>query len=291
MPLTRLRALVESRAPSRPLGLARIGLGTAALLKLVATVPVLARLQSPTSLRAPFVDWLPYPQAPLLPVLTLGWCAAAVAFALGWRTRAAGLALGLVLAYVLILDQQLYSNHLYLLLLLVLLVTVGDGGAALSLDARRRGARQSVTGWPVALLKLQVSIVYLFAALAKLNLYFLSGAMLAAYLRRGGLLTLPEPLLSFPVVTLLAVAAVATEGYLAFALWTPRRQVAALVIGLTLHLCMVLTLSPTLDLVVFAVELLALYPLFLVDRKPAGTIWTDPKQVVNGLSTPAALVW
>ena len=280
--------------------MARIGLGLAALLKLVATAPVLVRLLSPSTLRAPFFEWLPYPESPGIALLLLTWLAGALAFSFGARTHTAGMALAGSLAYVLVLDQQLYSNHLYLLLLLVALVTIGDGGAALSIDARRRGRREYVAAWPVALLKLQVSIVYGFAALAKLNVYFLSGALLAAYLRRGGLIPLPEPLLGFPVVTVLAISAVATEGYLALALWSPSRRASALVVGVALHLFMVLTLAPTLELLVFAVELLALYPLFFPQprrltagiptaehqqrRSPA--IWTVPKQQVNALSTP-----
>mgnify|MGYP006199594577 CR=1 FL=1 len=93
---------------------------------------------------------------------------------------------------VLFSDQQLYSNHLYLMVIVVGLLTAGDGGAALSLDAMRRGARETVPTWPMWLLRVQVSIVYGSAALSKVNLTYLSGSVVASYLRRDGPLAVPD---------------------------------------------------------------------------------------------------
>ena len=54
------------------------------------------------------------------------WILAALAFALGWKSRVAGAALVMVTGYTLILDHQTYSNHLYLLFLTILLLTIAE---------------------------------------------------------------------------------------------------------------------------------------------------------------------
>ena len=143
--------------------------------------------------------------------------------------------LTVALAGTLLSDQQTYSNHLYLMLPVAALLTVAQSGAALSLDARREGGRDWVPGWPVWLLCAQVSIVYGFAALAKLNPDFLSGSVVASYLRRDGLLALPDAWRSLEPMLILSLLAICSEAFLAFALWVPRWRPAAMVVGLGLH--------------------------------------------------------
>ena len=58
------------------------------------------------------------------------WVLVAIAFVIGWRTRVAGAVLGCLIGYSLLLDQQLYSNHLYLLFLIVVLLTISAAAAA-----------------------------------------------------------------------------------------------------------------------------------------------------------------
>ena len=156
------------------------------------------------------------------------WLAGGVILAVGWHTRVGGTMLTVALAGTLLGDQQTYSNHLYLMLPVAALVTVAQSGAALSLDARREGGREWVPGWPVWLLCAQVSIVYAFAALAKLNPDFLSGSVVASYLRRDGLLALPDawrvPRADARSFRSLAIC---SEAFLAFALWVPRWRPAA----------------------------------------------------------------
>ena len=100
---------------------------------------------------------------------------------LGLRTRLCGTILTLSMAYTLFFDQQLYSNHLYLATLVVLLLTIADSAARWSLDARRLGRRDLILEWPTLLLKIQISIVYFYAALLKINPQYLSGTMIADF--------------------------------------------------------------------------------------------------------------
>ena len=148
-------------------------------------------------------------------------------------------------AVALLSDQQTYSNHLYLMLPVAALLTVAESGAAVSLDARRAGGRDWVPGWPVWLLCAQISIVYAFAALAKLNPDFLSGSVVASYLRRDGLLAVPAAWRSLEPMLVMSLFAICSEAFLAFALWIPRWRPAALVVGLGLHLFIAGWLVPT----------------------------------------------
>src|SRR6185369_9344845 len=83
---------------------------------------------------------------------------------------------------------------------------------------------ESVLYWPILLLKLQLSIVYLFAALSKLNSQYLSGFMLAPNFRKS---------LMFPprVLSAFAAASILVEVFLAFALWSMRLRKPAVING------------------------------------------------------------
>jgi predicted DCC family thiol-disulfide oxidoreductase YuxK/uncharacterized membrane protein YphA (DoxX/SURF4 family) len=271
-----LLALATSQAPARPLALARIGATLAILLELPNTAETLLRLSNPAVLLAPHVQWMPSLSEPMA-WLGIGlWLVGGVMLMVGWHTRLGGVMLVTALAVSLLSDQQTYSNHLYLMLPVAALLTVADSGAALSLDARRTGARDWVPGWPVWLLCAQVSIVYGFAALAKLNPDFMSGSVVAAYLRREGLLAVPDAWRSLEPMLILSLVAICSEAFLAFALWMPRWRPAAMVVGLGLHLFIAAWLSPTSSLLVFSLLMLPLYLLFL-DAGPEGrvVVWDD----------------
>lgn len=269
-------SLVGVRTSARAVALARIGVAFAVLLEARASSDALLRLTEPGILQAPYVPWAPPVTAGLAWGLIGLWVVSGLAFLVGWRTRAAGVVLAVTLASVLLADQQLYSNHLYLMVLLVGLVTVADGGAAISLDARGRGARDEVAAWPVWLLRAQVSIVYGYAALAKTNLAFLSGSVIAASLRREGPLAIPDAWRSAEPMLVLAVLAICLEAFVAVALWSRRWRPAALVAGLALHVGITGWLSPTYQLLVFSLALLPLYLIFL-DAAPASrvVVWDD----------------
>lgn len=264
MPLD-FRALVTATADPRPVALARIGVGAAVLLKALIVAPVLLRIGDPTRLRLPFAEWLPVlPGSAVLPLLG-AWAAAGAAFLVGWHTRLAGSALSVILLVTLLGDQQLYSNHLYLLFTLVLLLTIARSGAACSLDAGRSAVPAAIPRWPVTLLKVQLTLVYGFAALAKLDLPYLSGAVLNAHMGRGALLPIPEALRIVEVMAPLAWLSILVEGFLALAFWSPRWRKAACVAGVLFHLSVILLIAPASELIVFAVVMFSLYLLHFED--------------------------
>ena len=268
-------SLIESRISPRAIALARIGVTFAALLEAANSAGTLLHLAQPGVIHAPFVPSAPQVSAGLAWGLIGLWVLAGLAFLVGWQTRLAGALLTITLVSVLLLDQQLYSNHLYLLVLLVGTLTVADSGAAISLDARGHEERD-VPAWPVWLLRAQVSIVYGYAALAKLNLDFLSGSVVAASLRRDGPLAFPDAWRSAEPMLVLAVMAICLEAFLAVALWSRRWRPAALVAGLGLHAGITGWLSPTYQLLVFSLAILPVYLVFL-DAAPASrvVVWDD----------------
>lgn len=271
-----LQRLIGSRAPSRPVAIARTGFAIAVLLEAAHSGETLLRLDDPGILRAPYVAWAP-PVSDVLAWILIGlWIVSAGAMLLGWQTRLAAGLLTVTIAAVMLLDQQLYSNHLYLIVLACGLLTLADSGAALSLDARRVGERIEISGWPIWLLCMQVSVVYGYAALSKLNPDFLSGSVVASYLRRAGPLAMPDSWRFLEPMLILAVLAICTEAFLAVALWSRRWRPAALVAALALHVGITGWLEPTYQLLVFSLATLPLLIVFL-DGAPASrvVVWDD----------------
>ncbi len=276
MLLRPLRDVVSRAAAPRAVGVARAVVGIAAILKILERAPVLQRLNDPDIVRVPYFAGQPsLADLPAELVLVI-WAALAATFMVGACTTASGAALTAFLAAVLLSDQQLYSNHLYLLIWLVGLLTLARSGAALSVDAWRGRGRASVPAWPIALIRLQVIILYLFAGLSKINLTYLSGSVVATSLRDDGFLAIPGEWRSFELMAALAALSILTELGLAAGLLLPHWRRTAFVVGLGLHGGIALFFDPTLPLVVFAVIALAPYVLFLDGRSERlDVVWDD----------------
>ncbi len=202
----------------------------------------------------PFFDWVPRPpESTALAVLVVGWVAAA-SLVLGLvphLTAGLGAVVGLV---TLLWDQQTYSSHLTLLTILLALLAFAGSGKRWAL-LRRSNPDATVPFWPQLLMMTQVSVVYLFAGLSKIQPTFLSGDPLQEWM---------WPDLPHWVFVVLAWATVVTEVGLAVALWIPRVRVLAAVVGVALHLSIVTLLDgENLWLLAFALTTTAVYPLFL----------------------------
>ncbi len=253
----------------RPFGLTRIIVGAAALLRAGVAWEILGRFAPPEVIRIRVVNGLPDPSSGAARLIVVVWVVAALAFVMGWRVRLSGTLLALTIAVYGLIDSQTYSNHLYLMLLLVILLTVGGAEGGLAID-RPAGA---IAQWPVLLVKLQVTIVYAFAALTKLNGDFLSGAVLAGVLRNG-VVPFPDAWRTQAFLSMVAAAAVFAELFLAVFLWSQRWRGASFILGLGLHLSITLLISPTLELIVFSLLMLSTYPLFL-DTRHLAVVWDD----------------
>ncbi|WP_419191613.1 HTTM domain-containing protein [Engelhardtia mirabilis] len=134
-------------------------------------------------------DWM-YVHFAVVGLLALG-------VAVGYRYRLCSALLFVGFAYWFLLDKTRYLNHLYLTLILCFLMALVPAHRGASLDALRRpGLRsETVPAWSLWLLRGQIAVVYLHAALAKLNGDWLRGAPMGAWLRARDELPLIGPLL------------------------------------------------------------------------------------------------
>jgi hypothetical protein len=265
-------SLFERNIDANLVGLVRVGMGAAMIMKVVQLAYYVPLEPPDEVLRLPYLDWLPMP--PLRVFIAL-WLVFAGAFALGFKTRWAGMGLCAFTAYWLFLDQQLYLNHLYFLLLMCLLLTVADSGAEISLDARKQQGRGPIPYWPAFLVKAQLSLMYGFAALAKINPDYLSGGVLDRFLHLPFDLQPPDVAAVF-----LVPGSIGTELFLAVGLWARRTQKFALALGVLFHVAMIFLVGPALQLVVFAVASLVPYLFFTDPARPSVDLRTTARAVM-----------
>jgi hypothetical protein len=257
-------ALTNQRLPAAPIGIARLVIGIGAFLAGLEALIIAARVFESGSLR------IPYSAAPFhlsdqaLGALVLSWLMFAAAFAAGFMTRATGLGLALTMGLVLSSDQRLYSNHFYLLALIIFLLTLADCGASRSLDARRKQPRTSVPAWPLFLLKAQLTMVYSFAALTKIGSEYLSGDVLTAFFHFDRVPFLRDYIAASTLFAALAILSIATELFLAVALWSPRWRKLGLIVAVLFHASIVVLMSGgnPLALTNFGIMMICLNGLF-----------------------------
>ena len=116
--------------------------------------------------------------------LALGVLAALVVFGLLYRLAAALFFVGFT--YVFLLEQARYLNHAYLVCLVSFLMAVAPAHRAGSLDVKLGLCRRSdtVPAWCLWLVRFQISVVYFFGGIAKINGDWLAGEPLRAWLSR-----------------------------------------------------------------------------------------------------------
>ncbi len=110
----------------------------------------------------------------------------ALGIALGYRYRWSAALFFLGFTYLFLLEQANYLNHFYLVCLISLLLILVPTHAASSLDARRKPSRLSgtVPTWSLWLLRTQIGIVYVYAAVAKMGADWLRGEPMRIWLSR-----------------------------------------------------------------------------------------------------------
>ena len=118
-------------------------------------------------------EWVRALPAPWIHAVFVAMELAGALIAIGLFYRAAILTFFVLFTYVELIDVTTYLNHYYLVSLFPLLMSFMPPSAAWSVDAwwrQRRGAATPVLrAWMVWLLRFQVGVVYVFAALAKAN--------------------------------------------------------------------------------------------------------------------------
>ena len=256
--------LFTQRVSARPLALCRVGVGLSSLVRAYAGHSMLHAVLDGTVVRAKDFAWLPEPPLEWAWALTATWMVASVTFAAGFFTRASGAVLAASLVYRFLLDRNLYANHLYLMAVLALLLSVADSGAWASLDNRWwHRTERAVARWSTVLIRIQISLVYLFSGLSKLNAPFLAGEAFRET-RLAGMA--PE------LLAMLAAATVALELILPWALWVTRLRPLAVASAIVFHLVIVVCMARVYMVAMIAFGVMMLLPLSLYweDGGPLG---------------------
>lgn len=239
---------------SRPVAWARILIG-------VATV--LLAIENHGLLMAAATDRIAIPLLPFAPPVTEAMaitiaavgviCGLALIGGLFSRAAAAGASLASLAA--LLTEQQAYSSHQLLAAVLCGYLAFCDPGARFSIDSWRRGySRLQVPRLPVILILTQISVVYFFTAMSKINSVYLAGDIISS----SFILPLPETLSA-----ILAGCSIAFEFFMAFGLWWRRTTSVAVVLGFGFHFVIAATLHDPFPLWAFGLMMVSTYPLFI----------------------------
>jgi tetratricopeptide (TPR) repeat protein len=203
---------------------------------------------------------LPAPTAPGILLLTLTASMLCLRLALGARATIALPALAACLSATVLWSQLDSYQHHYLMVLVTLALS---GAALLTTEARRSG---EIAPWGFKLLRVQLAIVYAWAAVAKLDERWTSGVTLNAQLQvewaRALINSLGETLGVAPlsVVAAGAVAVLLIEALFAVAWLTPRLWPLLWPLGVAFHLSV-----EALDLKIgqFSLLMITLYTLVM----------------------------
>ncbi|WP_411730558.1 HTTM domain-containing protein [Paeniglutamicibacter sp.] len=241
---------------ARPLAMGRILVGLASLIVATEWFSTLGRLSTGTRLSLPYFDSMPaIGQSAVLAMFGVAMVAGLGAV-LGIAGRLPMILVCATSVAALAADKQAFSNHLVLLALLALYLSFSGAGLTLKVGAWNREVQ--VPYWPAFLVKVQITTVYAWTAISKINEQFLSGEVIGHHLRDW----VP---VSQQLLPLLALGSVGAELFLSVALWIPALRPIAFLVGAGLHLGIVLMLTTAMPLIAFALIMLAGYVLFAHD--------------------------
>lgn len=185
--------------------------------------------------------------------LLIGWIVlmvASVVLIAGWHSRLAA-----VVVFVLVMSFErrnpwIFNSGDALIRILTLYVALSPCGAALSLDQRRRSgsfwSAEKIKVWPLRLLQVQVSIIYIGTVIAKLHGdTWQNGTAVAYSLRLDDMLILPTPgwMTDTPLIAnAMTWGTLLVEFAIGVLVWNKRWRARVLLAGVALHLGIMLTM-------------------------------------------------
>ncbi len=185
--------------------------------------------------------------------LLVGWIVLMVAslvLIVGWHTKLAAF-----LVFVMIMSFERRNPWIFnsgdgLIRILSLYLALSPCGAALSLDQRRRFGSfwsvQDIKVWPLRLMQVQISIIYLTSVIAKLHGdTWQNGSAVSYTLRLDDMLQLPSPawVSTSPLIgNAMTWGTLLVEFSIGVFVWNKRWRTKVLLAGVFLHLTILLTM-------------------------------------------------
>lgn len=174
---------LQQHVPSTALAAVRILFGTTIVISCVRFVLlgwVHDQYVQP-ALHFPYTgfEWVVSLGSPWMYVVFAVMTAAAVGILLGAWYRISAVVFLLTFTYVELIDKTYYLNHYYFVSLVAFLLCIVPAHRAWSVDARRRPAhgQPTVPRWTLDVFLFQITVVYVYAGLAKINQAWLVDAM------------------------------------------------------------------------------------------------------------------
>lgn len=226
----------------------------------------------------PAFAWAPSAAPNTAMVILVVGLVAAITLILGIFPRAAATCLAAIGVYGLVTDLHAYSNHLVLMISLSTIMAMSQSANAWAVGAVDRSNRVPI--WPAVLIMVQISTVYFWTAVSKINSQYLSGEVLAGFVNDW--VKLPLWVFSF-----VALASIAVELFLAASLWFGRTRGVAFLVGGGLHLGIVLLLSDPTPLVAFALLMMVGYAQFAA-LGPSWLPFLGRRELWSRESTPSS---
>ena len=231
----------------------------------------------------PFIPERFVPNVHTYTMLLAAQAVCAVLVIVGHVARPALLFSGGAIAYEMLCDRLHFHHNRWALACYAILLSMTPCDHARALGASTDPPRATGDLWAVRLAQLQVSIIYVASASAKLfDRDWRSGhVLLGRFVRYGHEAVasgVPEGVVAFfqqeAVASVLAKGAIATELFLAFALLSTRYRIAAIFVGLCFHAA--IELSSRVEL--FSFTTFAAYLLFATPDARARSLRYDPSR-------------
>jgi hypothetical protein len=273
-----------SQEPMFVLGLVRIAFGALIIVWSLRLLPDLYNLfgEHGAVPRHPAMDyrWGIFQAFTGDQAILIGWgvlLLAAIAMTVGWHSRLAA-----ILVFVLVLsfvrrDPWVFNGGDGVLIVTALYLALSSCGAALSIDQYRRTgsfwSAQCLAVWPIRLMQVQVSLIYLVSVQAKLvGTTWVDGSAVSYAWRAYvdfALLPVPEWLSNNPYLVNVATwGTILLELAIAILVWNRRWRFRVLAAGVVLHLAIFFTLSVGFFTAAMFVLYLAFVPYQTVARLP-----------------------
>ena len=261
--------------PAYTLGLVRMMFGVVVVAWTLTLLPDFSRVFGEQGVAPvyPLLDyqWSVFEVWPGDRALWIGWVLlllSAVAMTVGWHSRFAAIVVFVLFHSFNRRGAFVFNAGDQLLTVVALILALSCCGAALSLDQRRRTgsfwSAQTMAPWPIRLMQVQLSLVYLVSVQAKLSGKFWADGAAASYTwrtdGRWALLSAPEWLSANAILVNAATwGTLLIELAIAVLVWNRRWRFWVLAAGVVMHL----TMMVTMNVAFFSVAMFVLYLAFI----------------------------